>query len=106
LFFESGGFQIGESRGEDLDLWAKIALKHPIAFSSEIGAIIHEEATNRGCDSQQSMEEPLWVKNAKNALADGKVPERMLPYFNYLNDRWNEFITYPSFNLLMVVNDI
>jgi glycosyltransferase involved in cell wall biosynthesis len=81
LFFESGGFPIDESKGEDLDLWAKIALKYPIAFSSEIGAIIHEEATNRACDSHQSMEEPLFVKNAKNALADGMVPERMVPYY-------------------------
>jgi hypothetical protein len=64
LFFESGGFPLGESKGEDLDLWAKIALKYPIAFRSKIGAIIHEEATNRACDSYQSMEVPLFVKNA------------------------------------------
>jgi len=81
LFIETGGFPIGESRGEDLDLWAKIALKYPIAFSSDIGAIYHEEATNRACDSYHSIEEQPFVKNGKKAIADGIVPEKFLPYF-------------------------
>jgi glycosyltransferase involved in cell wall biosynthesis len=81
LFGETGGFPVGESMGEDVDLWAKIALKYPIAFSSEIGAIIHEEASNRACDSHQSIEEDPFVRNGKKAIADGMVPEKMLPYY-------------------------
>jgi glycosyltransferase involved in cell wall biosynthesis len=81
VFFLSGGFPVGESKGEDLDLWAKIALQYPVAFSSETGAIVHEEASNRACDIFHSIEEEPLVKNGKKAIAEGIVPERLLPYF-------------------------
>ena len=81
LFIELGGFPVGESTGEDVDLWAKIALKYPIAFSSEIGAIYHTEVSNRASDNYYSIEEEPFVKTGKNAIAVGTVPERILPYF-------------------------
>jgi glycosyltransferase involved in cell wall biosynthesis len=81
MFFETGGFLEGESMGEDIDFLAKIALKYPIVFSSDIGAIIHEEASNRAMDSYYSSKEEPFIKNGKKAIADGKVPQRMLPYF-------------------------
>jgi hypothetical protein len=81
LFFETGGFPEGESRGEDIDFWAKIALHYPIAFSSDVGAIIHEEASGRACDYYYSFEESPCVKNGKKAINDGIVPQKMLPFF-------------------------
>lgn len=81
VFFEIGGFEVGEVMGEDLDFWAKIALKYPIAFSSEINAIYHTEASNRTCEIPRViLEEPL-VKNGKTAIAEGIVPENLLPFF-------------------------
>ena len=35
----TGGFALDESRGEDIDLWVRIALAHPVALSSYVGAI-------------------------------------------------------------------
>jgi glycosyltransferase involved in cell wall biosynthesis len=32
-----GGFAEGESRGEDVDLWVRMALDHPVALSSYVG---------------------------------------------------------------------
>jgi glycosyltransferase involved in cell wall biosynthesis len=88
VFFETGGFSVDYSMGEDLDLWAKIALKHPIAFSSEIGAIIHEEASNRACDTYNLwLEEDLLVKNGRKAIADGKVPQQILPFYKKYIER-------------------
>jgi glycosyltransferase involved in cell wall biosynthesis len=81
VFFETGGFHPSVSMGEDLDLWAKIALKYPVAFSSDISAIYHTGASNRACDPTHSihkMEEQACVKNAKKAIADGIVPKKML----------------------------
>jgi glycosyltransferase involved in cell wall biosynthesis len=87
VFFETGGFPVGEAMGEDLDFLAKIALKYPIAFSSEVGAIIHEEASNRACDTYHPFEEFLIVKNGKKAIADGSVPQKMLPDFERYIER-------------------
>jgi len=80
MYVEAGGFPAGESYGEDLDLWAKIALKYPVAFSSEITAVYHTGASNRAMEHYHPVEEDPSVKTGKNAIADGIVPERMLPY--------------------------
>jgi len=45
-----GMFRIGKRMGEDLDLWARIALCYPIAFTTMTGAVYHEEAENRACN--------------------------------------------------------
>ncbi len=78
LFFETGGFQESVSISEDIDLWAKIALKYPIAYSSDITAVYHVEASDRACVTFHSIDELAFVKNAKKAIADGIVPHRMV----------------------------
>lgn len=40
------GFAVGESIGEDQDLWARIALQYPVAFDAEVLAYYHQDATN------------------------------------------------------------
>lgn len=73
IFSKVGIFQIGAWWGEDDDLWGRIALKYPIAFSREIGAIYHKEATNRACNLRSQIEEHPFVKTAKNAINKGEV---------------------------------
>lgn len=41
-----GGFAVGESIGEDQDLWARIALQHLVAFDKKICAYYHQDALN------------------------------------------------------------
>jgi glycosyltransferase involved in cell wall biosynthesis len=50
VLYNVGMFCAGRRMGEDLDLWAKIALCYPIAFSTITGAIYHEETENRACN--------------------------------------------------------
>lgn len=52
VLYNVGMFCAGRRMGEDLDLWAKIALCYPIAFSTITGAIYHEETENRACNAK------------------------------------------------------
>lgn len=84
-FIAMGGFPVGAWWGEDAELWGKIALNYPIAFSWEIGAIYHWDALNRAC-CRLSLEEEPFVKTGKQAIAENKIPIEILPDFiEYVN---------------------
>lgn len=83
LFHEMGGFPEGYWYGEDADLFGKIALKYPVAFSWEMGALYHWDVPNRACDKMIPLdhEEPF-VKTARAALRDEEVPEELIESLN------------------------
>lgn len=74
---EMGGFTTEEWMGEDVDLWGRIALKYPIAFSWDGKGIYHTEASNRACNKVQPLAEAIFVRIAKEALDAGEVPHAM-----------------------------
>jgi len=47
-----GGFAVGECIGEDQDLWARIALLHPVAFDPAVVAYYHQDAANMATQSK------------------------------------------------------
>lgn len=49
LFRDIGGFRGTCSFGEDLDLWARIACRHRVAFSWRGGAVYRRDSVNRLC---------------------------------------------------------
>jgi glycosyltransferase involved in cell wall biosynthesis len=50
-FDRVGGFVLRPGIGQDVELWARIALHYPIAFSWYVGATYHREARNRRCET-------------------------------------------------------
>ena len=74
-FNDCGPFPVGEPRREDLDMWCRIALKYPIAFSTDEGAVYHQEADNRVGNTPPELTEPRIVRTLENALAAGKLPD-------------------------------
>jgi glycosyltransferase involved in cell wall biosynthesis len=87
IFSRMGGFAVDAWWGEDADLWGKIALKYPIAFSWEIGAIYHWDATDRACSIPSLNEEPF-VKTGRAAIAEEIVPDAILPdLIEYINKK-------------------
>jgi glycosyltransferase involved in cell wall biosynthesis len=74
---EMGGFNTNAWYGEDVDLWGRIALKYPIAFSWDGMAIYHKEALNRACNKEKPIREHVFVTSARNALQAGEVPPEM-----------------------------
>ena len=90
VFHEMGGFPEGYGWGEDVDLFGKIALKYPVAFSWECGAIWHCDASNRINERIMTMDyvdEPF-IETAHSALMKGDVsPEFIEPLNEYIANR-------------------
>jgi len=81
VFLEMGEFDEKAYQGEDLDIWAKIALKYPIAFSWDIGAIYHIDANNRLTENLKPIRYHPLIVNGKKAIRNNDVPLEILPDF-------------------------
>jgi glycosyltransferase involved in cell wall biosynthesis len=84
IFDEVGGFPEGYWWGEDVDLFGKIALKYPVAFSWELGGIYHWDALNRACDriTKEGYEDEPFVKTARSALMAQEVSPEFIESIN------------------------
>jgi glycosyltransferase involved in cell wall biosynthesis len=74
IFDEFGGFPEDSWWGEDTDLFGRIALKYPIAFSWEGGVIYHWDASNRVC-GRPCLEPEPFVRTAQTILHTEPPPE-------------------------------
>lgn len=81
ILIEIGAFNIAAHGQADSDLWVRIALKYPIAFSWDGEGLYHFDASNRFCDSWTPLEENISVSTAWNAIESGEVPEEMYEDF-------------------------
>ena len=81
IFQDVGGFDEKANQGEDLDLWAKIALKYPVAFSWDIGGIYHLDAVNRICKTIKPINYHPLIVNGKKAIRNNVIPFQFLPDF-------------------------
>jgi len=72
VFSNIGFFQLGIKRGEDLDMWIRIALNYDIAYFNQVCALYFLEAENRACkrkskltNSAASYSEDILIKAKK-----------------------------------------
>ena len=76
VFDDVGRFPDGEIIGEDFDMWARIALRYPIAFSNYSGAINYHDAVNRSHTSRFTPEQyNKLAESLGNALTLGELPD-------------------------------
>lgn len=75
IFQTVGGFRVGVRIGQDLDMWGRIALAYPIAFSSKIGASYCKEDDHhiKRAEYYFTNPEPAFVSSARAAIDQGKV---------------------------------
>lgn len=74
IFAEVGGFPTGVRRGEDLHMWACIALRHPVAWSPVEGAIYHLSADNRACEKSIETTDIAAAPVVEGFLQSGSEP--------------------------------
>lgn len=79
VFSELGGFQTGFWWGEDIDMWGRIALKYPVAYSSQVCAIYYQNVVNSASHRKRPVETHPFVKTGKEALKLGRVPHEVIP---------------------------
>ncbi len=91
ILVEMNGFVTSAWSGEDADLWGRIALKYPIAFSWDGMGIYHLDAINRTCNAQKPLNERPFISSARKALQAGDVPleqkDDLLEYISQLQLR-------------------
>lgn len=74
---ETGLFREDVELGEDLDLWGRIALSFPVAFSHSGSALYHKDAGNRTCLRIPREKELPFIETARARLRDGTVPKQL-----------------------------
>ena len=75
---ETGLFPEGVDLGEDLDLWGRIAISFPTAFSHSGRALYHKDAGNRTCLRIPRERELPFIETARARLRAGTVPEHLV----------------------------
>jgi glycosyltransferase involved in cell wall biosynthesis len=71
-----GGFRVGETRSEDRDLWLKIAIHYPIAWSNECLAVYYTDTVDRSIIKTGrlfSPREPALSRTAREAMQSGNL---------------------------------
>ncbi len=71
-----GGFRTGLNMYEDSELWGRIALRYPVAFSRQRGSVYHLAGENRLCHEVVDFEHPF-IRIAEDAIREGQVPAEM-----------------------------
>ena len=78
VFSEIGGFQAGFWWGEDVDMWGRIALKYPIAYSSQACSVYYQNVTNSAVERRCPVRTHPFIETAKRALKLGEVPPEII----------------------------
>lgn len=85
IFEKLGSFAVGIKRGEDLDMWCRIALNYDISYSNKICATYFYDTDNRACNREYKLSRYF-----------SNYAEDILHTYNYVNkcSKYNYFEEY------------
>ena len=75
VFEKLGGFKLGESKDEHRDMWLRIVLHYPVAWSNRSLVIIYSNTNDRQMIKRKRhyLREPAVSKTARQAIASGAL---------------------------------
>jgi hypothetical protein len=73
VFAAVGTFPEGEPAGGDLEMWFRIAIKYPVAFSRYIGVTWYCDSANRIGVTVKMPEDPLILRSIRLTIADSSA---------------------------------
>lgn len=76
VFDELGGFALGEKLGEDLDMWLRIALEYPVAFSQFVGSRYHCDVEGQATQKEKRYEAFRIEKTIEGILLNRDIPQK------------------------------
>lgn len=79
-----GFFKVGEKMGEDLDMWGRIGLCYPIAFSWQGVALYCKDSTKRACVVNRVDQELPFVRFVRGQFKSREVPRAVQMYIGEL----------------------
>ena len=68
-----GNFKEGEVLGEDIDLWARIALEHPVCFTRKFCSIYFLNSNNRACITNIPQKPFPFIKTATSLIKSQQI---------------------------------
>lgn len=74
VFEKVGLFSLGVTRGEDADMWARIAFNYSLAFSTIANSIYCRDADNRACSIPNMERDNIILRTMKIALQNADMP--------------------------------
>ncbi len=80
VFKTLGMFTEGHPLGEDQDMWCRIALKYPVAFSNTTCSTYLQGAQNSACWNNIIYEELPVVTTLRNAVKNREIPGTSIKY--------------------------
>jgi glycosyltransferase involved in cell wall biosynthesis len=78
VFKQVGDFPVSETVGGDMDMWLRIGLRYPIAYSREKLATYYMDATNRLWGFKRWQNEPFISQTARKAIQSGEFSPEMV----------------------------
>jgi glycosyltransferase involved in cell wall biosynthesis len=73
-FMGVGGFKVTVKYGEDLDMWARLALRHEVVYTPEPKAVYRLSAENRAMNRLMPLVPWVFREDAGKAQASGELP--------------------------------
>jgi glycosyltransferase involved in cell wall biosynthesis len=70
VFKTCGGFPLGEKQAEDLDMWLRIAVEYPVAFSCVVASRYHCDAEDQTTKREKALETFAIEKTIQNILSN------------------------------------
>jgi glycosyltransferase involved in cell wall biosynthesis len=82
IFGDVGNFCIGKRMGEDLDMWGRVALKYPVAYSRKVGATYYHNLPDSACSRFAYGDQHPFIETAcKVVYNNGEALDPYLPVY-------------------------